>query len=174
LLNSVLFNITLNRLCHQIIETHDDFSDTVIIGLQPRGVYAARRIHEKLSEMFPDKKIPLGNLDVTFYRDDYRRREIKIPDAMEIDFLVEDKNVILVDDVLFTGRTIRAGMDALLGFGRARKIELLVLVDRRYSRHLPIAADYIGTTVDTIASERVVVNWKETEGQDEVWLETKE
>jgi pyrimidine operon attenuation protein/uracil phosphoribosyltransferase len=173
LLDSTLFNITLSRLCHQIIENHNDFSNTVIIGLQPRGVYAAKRIHQKLSEIFSDRKIPLGNLDVTFYRDDFRRREIKMPNSMQIDFLIEDKNVILVDDVLYTGRTIRAGMDALLDFGRARRIELLVLVDRRYSRQLPISADYVGTTVDTISSEKVVVNWKETEGEDAVWLEVK-
>jgi pyrimidine operon attenuation protein/uracil phosphoribosyltransferase len=174
LLNSKHFSITLRRLCHQLIENHNDFSNSVIIGLQPRGVFVARRIHQQLSELFPEKKILIGNLDVTFYRDDFRRREIIIPSSTEIDFIVEDKNVILVDDVLFTGRTIRAGIDAMLDFGRPRKVELLVLVDRRYSRHLPIAPDYIGISVDTITSEKVRVQWKETEGEDEIWMDSKD
>jgi pyrimidine operon attenuation protein / uracil phosphoribosyltransferase len=174
LLSSKHFEITISRLCHQLIENHNDFSDSCIIGLQPRGVFAARRIHQKLSELFPGKKINFGELDVTFHRDDYRRREIIIPSSNKIDFIIEGKNVILVDDVLYTGRTIRAGMDAMLDFGRPAKVELLVLVDRRYSRHLPIAPDYIGISVDTITSEKVLVNWKETDGEDAAYLIDKE
>src|SRR5689334_7208211 len=138
LLSSKHFEITISRLCHQLIENHNDFSKSAIIGLQPRCVYAARTIHQSLSKLFPGKKINIGELDVTFHRDDYRRREIIIPSTTNIDFIIENKKVILVDDVLYTGRTIRAGMDAMLDFGRAEKVELLVLVDRRYSRHLPI------------------------------------
>jgi pyrimidine operon attenuation protein/uracil phosphoribosyltransferase len=89
---------------------------------------------------------------------------------MNMDFIIEDKNVVLVDDVLHTGRTIRAGLDALLDFGRPRKVELLVLIDRRYSRHLPIQPDYVGKRVDTIVSQNVKAEWKETEGNDRVWL----
>ena len=174
LLNSKNFDITISRLCHQLIENHNDFSESAVIGLQPRGVFVARRIHEHLCNLFPGKKINLGELDVTFYRDDYRRREIIIPSSTQIDFIIENKKVILVDDVLYTGRTIRAGMDAMLDFGRPQKVELLVLVDRRYSRHLPIAPDYIGISVDTITSEKVLVHWKETEREDAVYLVNRE
>jgi pyrimidine operon attenuation protein/uracil phosphoribosyltransferase len=121
------------------------------------------------------KEVQCGNLDITFYRDDFRRREKPmIPSVTNIDFSIENKRVILVDDVLYTGRTIRSGLDALLTFGRPSKVELLVLIDRRYSRDLPIQADYIGKTVDTLKSERVSVEWKETEGEDKVVLFTKE
>ena len=173
LLDNTQFSITISRLCHQLIENHNDFSSSVIIGLQPRGVFVARRILRELKNLFPGKKIMCGDLDVTFHRDDFRRREIIIPSATAIDFEVEDKNVILVDDVLYTGRTIRAGMDAIIDYGRPKKIELLTLVDRRYSRHLPIAPDYIGISVDTITTEKVIVHWQETDGTDEILLELK-
>ena len=170
LLDSLQIEITIRRLCYQLIENHDDFSNSAIIGLQPRGIFVARRIKKYLLEIL---KVPLlreGTLDVTFYRDDYRRREIIAPSETKIDFIVENLNVILIDDVFYTGRTIRASMDALLDFGRPSKVELLTLVDRRYSRHLPIAPDYIGLQVDTITSEKVKVQWKETDGEDAVWL----
>ena len=170
LLNSVQIEITIRRLCYQLIENHDDFSNSVIIGLQPRGVFVARRIHNYLLEILKIASLKAGSLDVTFYRDDFRRREINSPSETKIDFLVENKKVILIDDVLFTGRTIRAGMDALLAFGRPEKVELLTFIDRRYSRQLPIAPDYIGVQVDTITSEKVKVQWKETDGEDGVWL----
>ncbi|MCC7232344.1 MAG: bifunctional pyr operon transcriptional regulator/uracil phosphoribosyltransferase PyrR [Bacteroidia bacterium] len=170
LFNSKHFDVTIKRLCYQLIENHDRFSDSAIIGLQPRGIFAARRIQSSLTDILGNKNILLGELDVTFYRDDYRRREIISPSITKLDFLVEKKNVILVDDVLFTGRTIRAGMDALIDFGRPEKVELLVLVDRRYSRHLPIEPDYIGIQVDTITSDKVKVRWKETDGEDAIWL----
>jgi pyrimidine operon attenuation protein/uracil phosphoribosyltransferase len=173
LLNSKHFEITISRLCYQLIESHNDFSESAIIGLQPRGIFVAKRIHQRLGEILKTDKILLGNLDVTFHRDDYRRRNIVIPNETRLDFIIEDKKVILVDDVLYTGRTIRAGMDALLDFGRARKIELLTLIDRRYSRHLPIEPDYIGIQVDTIMSEKVKVQWKETDGEDAIWLITE-
>ena len=170
LLDSAQFEITIRRLCYQLIENHDDFSNSAIIGLQPRGVFVASRIHKYLLEILKVPSLRTGSLDVTFYRDDFRRREIIAPSATKIDFIVENQKVILVDDVFFTGRTIRAGMDALLDFGRPEKVELLTLVDRRYSRHLPIAPDYIGVQVDTITSEKVKVQWKETDGEDAVWL----
>jgi pyrimidine operon attenuation protein/uracil phosphoribosyltransferase len=170
LLDQKHFEITISRLCYQLIENHNDFSESAIIGLQPRGIFLAKRIHHRLSEILGNNNILIGNLDVTFHRDDYRRRDLIIPSATQLDFIIEDKNAILVDDVLYTGRTIRAGMDALLDFGRAKKIELLTLVNRRYSRHLPIEPDYIGISVDTITSEKVKVEWKETDGTDAVWL----
>ena len=170
LLNSLQIDITIRRLCHQLIENHDDFSNSAIIGMQPRGIFVAQRIHKYLLEILKVTSLRIGSLDVTFYRDDFRRREIIAPSETKIDFIVENQKVILIDDVFFTGRTIRAGMDALLDFGRPEKVELLTLVDRRYSRHLPISPDYIGVQVDTINAERVKVQWKETEGEDAVWL----
>lgn len=170
LLNSLQIEITIRRLCYQLIENHDDFSNSALIGLQPRGIFIAGRIHKFLLEILKVKSIQIGSLDVTFYRDDFRRREMITPSVTKIDFIVENKKVILIDDVFYTGRTIRAGMDALLDFGRPEKVELLTLVDRRYNRHLPISPDYIGVQVDTITSEKVKVQWKETEGEDAVWL----
>lgn len=164
-------DITITRLAHQLIETHNDFSESVIIGLQPRGVLMARRIHDKLQMILKKKNIAFGELDVTFYRDDFRRKEL-IPNKTIIDFIIEDKNVILVDDVLFTGRTIRAGLDAMLAFGRPKDVELLVLIDRRFSRHLPIQAKYIGKVIDSIESQKVKVEWKETDGKDKVTLQS--
>ncbi len=175
ILDNRQFDITIKRLCYQLIENHDDFKDTVLVGLQPRGIYLAKRVSETLSSMIPGLKVPVGNLDITFFRDDFRRREeMLVPSATQMDFLVEDKKVVLVDDVLFTGRTIRSGMDAILAFGRPRKMELLCLIDRKYSRHLPIEPDYVGKAVDTINAEKVKVDWKETGGSDIVILFTPE
>jgi pyrimidine operon attenuation protein / uracil phosphoribosyltransferase len=171
LLSSAHFEITIRRLCHQLIENHDDFSNSALIGLQPRGVFVARRIHNNLQQILNNKNIRLGSLDVTFYRDDFRRREIISPSETKLDFIVEGMNVILIDDVLFTGRTIRAGLDALVDFGRPEKVELLVMVDRRFSRHIPVSADYTGIQVDTMPSEKVKVSWTETDGEDAIWLE---
>jgi pyrimidine operon attenuation protein / uracil phosphoribosyltransferase len=169
ILNSTQLEITITRLCYQLIEVHNDFSDALIIGLQPRGIYLAKRIHKKLSEILKKKNLPLGNLDITFFRDDFRQKEL-LPSATEIDFVIENKNVILIDDVLFTGRSIRAGLDAMLAFGRPNDVELLVLIDRRFSRHVPIQAKYVGKTIDSIASEKVKVEWKEIDGTDQVTL----
>lgn len=163
--------VTITRLCHQLIEVHDNFQNSVIIGLQPRGIYLAKRIHVKLSTILKNKNIQLGELDTTFFRDDFRRKEL-IPNKTNIDFIIEEKNVVLIDDVLFTGRTIRAGLDAMLAFGRPKDVELLVLIDRRFSRHLPIQAKYIGKTIDSIESQKVKVDWEETEGKDRVTLLT--
>lgn len=171
LLDGQKFQITIQRLCHQLIENHNHFENSVILGIQPRGIFLAKRIIEELKIGLPKSKIESGNLDITFFRDDFRRKDgLLIPSSTEIDFIIEGKKVILVDDVLWTGRTIRAAMDALQSFGRPEKVELLTLVDRRFSRHLPIEADYIGIKVDTIASQKVIVSWKETDHEDKVVL----
>ena len=169
LLEKTQFDVTIKRLCHQLIEVHNDFSKTVIIGLQPRGIYLARRIQKELEQILKVKKVNCGELDITFYRDDFRKKEL-IPNRTNIDFIIEDKNVVLVDDVLFTGRTIRAGLDAMLAFGRPSDVELLVLVDRRFARHVPIQAKYVGITIDSIESQNVKVDWKESDGKDKITL----
>lgn len=171
LLDGQKFQITIKRLCHQLIESHKDFSNSVIIGIQPRGIYLAERIAKELKSILPQANILNGNLDITFFRDDFRRREIPlVPNTTKIDFIIEGKKVILVDDVLWTGRTIRSAMDAMLAFGRPEKVELLVLVDRLYSRDLPIEPDYCGIQVDTITSQKVLVSWEETDSDDKVLL----
>lgn len=172
ILNKRHIELTIKRLCYQLIESHNDFSNSIIIGLQPRGIHVVTRLKLKLEEIL-QQEIVCGNLDITFYRDDFRRREKPlIPSVTNIDFVIEGKKIIIVDDVLFTGRTIRAGLDALLAFGRPEKVELLAFIDRRFNRDLPIQADYIGKTVDTFTKERVSVEWVETEGEDKVVLYT--
>ena len=174
ILNSKHLELTLKRLSHELIETHNDFSDTVLVGLQPRGIYVVSQLKKQL-EIILGKEIVCGNLDITFFRDDFRRREKPlIPSITNIDFSLENKKVVLVDDVLYTGRTIRAGLDALLTFGRPSKVELLVLIDRRFRRDLPIQADYVGKMVDYLSSERVSVEWQEIEGEDKIVLYTKD
>lgn len=162
-------NIALQRMAREIIEHHGSFEKTALIGIQPRGVFFAHRIHRLLKELMPDTNIPYGTLDITFYRDDFQNKtEIFLPEDTALNFSIEGKNIILIDDVLFTGRTIRSAMDALVDFGRPALVELMVLIDRRFSRELPIQADYVGMHVDSIAAQKVKVNWKENEGKDEV------
>ena len=174
ILNEKSFELTINRLCYELIENHNDFSNTALIGLQPRGANLAERIRGKLQEILGSKKILHGNIDVTFSRDDFRRRENPIvPQSTNMDFIVEDKTVILLDDVLYTGRTVRAGLDEILAYGRPRSVELLVLIDRRFSRQLPIEPNYVGKTVDTVDTQKVKVEWKEIDGKDQVYLETE-
>lgn len=174
ILDAQQFDLTLTRLCHELIEQHSDFSNTVLIGLQPRGIHVVKRLRDKLYEILSTAPV-CGNLDITFYRDDFRRREKPIiPSVTNIDFSIENKQVILVDDVLFTGRTIRSGLDALLTFGRPTKVQLLVLIDRRFNRDLPIQADYIGKSVDTLFHEKVKVSWLEVDGEDKVELYMKD
>ncbi len=171
ILNSDQLAITITRLCQQLVENHGNFEKTAIIGLQPRGIYLANRIVKELHERTGVSKIRHGVLDITFHRDDFRRKDTPaIPSETQMNFDIEGLNVVLIDDVLYTGRSIRAGLDALLAFGRPNRVELLVLIDRRFSRHLPVQADYRGRTVDAISSERVSVDWKETEGIDQVTL----
>ncbi|WP_436517558.1 bifunctional pyr operon transcriptional regulator/uracil phosphoribosyltransferase PyrR [Ekhidna sp. To15] len=174
LFDSPLLKVTISRLCQQLIEVHGDFSQSVIIGMQPRGIYLAERIKEELENLIK-KDIHLGYLDTTFHRDDFRRRDEPItPSQTKIPFLIENKSVILVDDVLFTGRTVRAALDAMNTFGRPAKVELLVLIDRLYSRHIPVEANYVGRKVNTIQSQRVLVELDEKQKEDHIWLITKE
>ena len=172
LLDGPKFQISIQRLCHQLIEDHGDFSESVIVGIQPRGIYLSRRIMEELRQQPTLPNVPYGELDVTFFRDDFRRADSGplVPSSTHMDFIVEGKKVILMDDVLWTGRTIRSAMDALQAFGRPAKIELLVLVDRRFSRQLPIEPDYIGIQVDSIDSQKVAVSWAEVDGHDRITL----
>lgn len=170
LLNSKQVDLTLLRLAHQLVEDHIGLKDTVIIGIQPRGVFLSDRIVEILEKITGNKKIDYGKLDITFYRDDVHSTEIHVPSVTDIPFSVQGKRVILIDDVLHTGRTIRAAMDALVDFGRPERVELLVLIDRRFSREVPIHPDYTGYSVDTILTQRVKVHWKENDKKDEVVL----
>lgn len=163
LLDEQQLKLTINRLCFQLIENHTDFSNSCLIGLQPRGSNLASVIYNRLKELTGNSSIQFGLLDASFHRDDFRRRNQPISvNNTQIDFLVEDQKVILIDDVLYTGRSIRAALDALMAFGRPKSVEFLVLIDRRFSRQLPIQADYIGRTVDSIASERVDVIWSDS------------
>lgn len=171
LLNATEINIALNRLACQLIEKHDDFSKTVLIGIQPRGIFLAERLKTLLEEEYKIKNIKLGYLDITFFRDDFRRGEKPLEaNKTKINFIVEDKNVVFIDDVLFTGRSIRSALTAVQSFGRPLEIELLTLIDRRFSRHLPIQPDYRGRQVDAINGEKVKVCWKENDGEDAVYL----
>lgn len=169
LLTTQQIALTVKRLAHQLLESHVALKDTVIIGLQPRGILLSDRIVEEIKQSGEVENIVYGKLDITFYRDDVRK-EIHVPNQTEINFSVEDKQVILIDDVLYTGRTIRAALDALMDFGRPAKVELMVLIDRRYSRQLPIQADYTGRSIDSIVTQRVKVLWAENDGRDEVVL----
>ena len=174
LLNEKEVNIILHRLACQLIEKHNDFSNTVLIGLQPRGVFLANRIAKILREDYKVKNIQLGLLDITFFRDDFRRGEKPLEaNTTDINFLVEDKTIVFIDDVLYTGRSIRAALTAIQSFGRPNEIQLLTLIDRRFSRHLPIQPDYRGRQVDVINNEKVKVNWKENDGEDSVYLINK-
>jgi len=166
-----VLDITIRRLCQQLIENHQNFADTVALGLQPRGTYFADRIITTLKQEF-SIELPLGYLDTTFHRDDFRRRDFpKKASSTHVPFIVENKFVILIDDVLYTGRSVRAALDAMITFGRAKKVELMVLIDRKYSRDLPVEANYIGRKVNTLDSQKVEVEWKEQNfEQDNVWL----
>jgi len=163
------FSLTLKRLCFQLIENHDDFGNCVLIGLQPRGIFLSRRIRDELNHL-TGKTLQYGELDSTFFRDDFHLKPL-IPKPTMMDFVVEGKNVVLIDDVLFTGRSTRAALDALQHFGRPSKVELLVLVDRRLSRHVPIQPDYVGIVVDVLQNEKIVVNWQEGIEAAEVMLQ---
>lgn len=164
-------NIILHRLACQLIEKHLDFSNTVLIGIQPRGGFVANRIKQILEKEYSVPEVKIGNLDITFFRDDFRRGDKPLEaNRTEIDFIVENKKVIFIDDVLYTGRSIRAALTAIQSFGRPSEIELMVLIDRRFSRHLPIQPDYRGRQVDAINNEKVRVSWQENEGEDSVYI----
>ncbi len=171
LLSAKEIDIILHRLACQLIENHTHFKDTVLIGIQPRGTFLADRIKKILLEEYQVDNIKVGHLDITFYRDDFRRGEKTLEaNKTHIDFVVEDKRVVFIDDVLYTGRSIRAALTAVQSFGRPQEIELLTLIDRRFSRHLPIQPNYRGRQVDAINQEKVKVNWEENEGKDAVYL----
>ena len=167
ILTEAQLEITIKRLAHQVLENHVDLTNTVLIGLQPRGIYLSDRIVDEIKKDTPADKIQYGKLDITFYRDDIRK-ELHIANRTDIPFSIEGKNVVLIDDVLYTGRTIRAALDALLDFGRPEKVELCVLIDRRFSRQLPIQPDYVGKSIDSILSQKIKVYWKIKDGKDEV------
>jgi pyrimidine operon attenuation protein/uracil phosphoribosyltransferase len=171
ILNQRDIQITIERLCHQLIEHHGDFKNTVIVGVQPRGKLLSNRIIIELKKLLNTNNIESGSLDISFYRDDLRRRkEPIVPEVMDMNLSLESKNVVLIDDVLFTGRSIRSAIDALMAFGRPNSVELLTLIDRRFSRELPIQPNYVGRTVDSIDYERVIVEWKEENGKDRILM----
>tara|TARA_B110000285_G_C15029415_1_gene565888 strand:- start:118 stop:660 length:543 start_codon:yes stop_codon:yes gene_type:complete len=171
LLNSTEIHIILHRLACQLIENHNDFSETVLIGLQPRGVYLADRLSQILKDDYNIQGINSGHLDITFYRDDFRRRDAPLEaNKTSLNCDIENKNIVFIDDVLYSGRSISAALSAIQSFGRPNIIELLVLIDRRFSRHLPIQPNYIGRQIDVINNERVIVHWKEKDGKDAIHL----
>ena len=155
-MNEQQLAITIKRLANQILENHINLDNTVLIGMQPRGIYVSDRIVEEIKKEVPAEKVKYGKLDITFYRDDVRN-QLHIANKTDINFSIEGKEVVLIDDVLYTGRTIRAALDALLDFGRPDKVKLCILVDRRFNRQLPIQPDYVGKSIDTITSQRVKV-----------------
>jgi len=174
LLDSKSIGVILHRLANQLLETHLDFKNTVLIGLQPRGVYLAERLAKLLKEDYAVSDLRLGYLDITFFRDDFRRSEKPLSASKtKIDFLVENQKVVFIDDVLYTGRSIQSALSAIQSFGRPSSVELMVLIDRRFSRHLPIQPNYRGRQVDAINEERVSVLWKEKDGEDAVYIENK-
>jgi pyrimidine operon attenuation protein/uracil phosphoribosyltransferase len=171
LLTSKEVDIILNRLACQLIEKHLDFSESVLIGIQPRGTYLAQRLKNLLVRQYKVADVALGYLDISFFRDDFRRTERPVEASpTTLEFTIENKKVIFIDDVLYTGRSIRSALSAIQSFGRPSEIELLVLIDRRFSRHLPIQPDYRGRQVDALGDEKVKVNWKENDGEDSVYL----
>lgn len=167
ILNIQQISLTIKRLANQLIENHHYFENSVLIGIQPRGIHLSNKLVHEIERELDPISLNYGKLDITFYRDDLRK-ELHIPNKTDINFSMEGKKVILIDDVLYTGRTIRAAMDALMDFGRPDKVELLVLIDRRYSRQLPIQPDYVGKSIDSIISQKVKVLW--TAGKEEVLL----
>lgn len=174
LLTAKEVNIILHRLACQLIENHLDFSNTILIGIQPRGTFLANRLALVLKEEYQIRDLKVGFLDITFFRDDFRRNEKPLEaNRTEINFIVEDKKIVFIDDVLYTGRSIRSALTAIQSFGRPSEIELLTLIDRRFSRHLPIQPDYRGRQVDAINNEKVLVKWQENDGEDAVYLERK-
>jgi pyrimidine operon attenuation protein / uracil phosphoribosyltransferase len=159
ILNKEELQLAILRLAHQLLENQNNLSDVVFVGLQPRGVYVSNAIVDCIKKLCPTEKIQYGILDITFYRDDVRN-EIHTASKTDISFSIENKKVILIDDVLYTGRTIRAALDALQDFGRPKQVELCVLVNRRFNRELPIHPDYCGKAIDSITSQKVKVEWE--------------
>ena len=164
---------TLRRIAHEIVEKNPDMAEIALVGIQTRGTVVAARLHGLLAEL-TGVEVPIGEIDISFYRDDLKARinnELRdrqpVVHASRIDFPLEDRTIVLVDDVLFTGRTVRAGIDALFDYGRPARIQLAVLCDRGH-RELPIRPDYIGKNLPTSRGERVSVHLSETDGEDGV------
>ena len=173
LLDNEKLQLIIDRLCYQLIEDHKDFSNVAIVGIQPRGSLFAKRIITRLKELDASLSPKYALLDPTFYRDDFRTKEEPIiPSSTEFDFLIDGMEIVLVDDVFYTGRTVRAALDALVDFGRPKKVDLMTLINRRFSRELPIQPDFVGDTVDAVASEVVKVEW-DVDGKDQVLLYTE-
>lgn len=165
------FALTIERLCHQLIEAHDDFDNVCFVGIQEGGVALGDRLVNRLSEILGGKKLLYGKMDITFYRDDFRTRDKPLrANRTEMNFIVDGKQVILMDDVLYTGRTVQAALTALNHYGRPEQVELVALVDRRFNRHLPIQSDYIGITVDSLDDAYVRVEWAEADGEDRILI----
>lgn len=169
LLSHHQLGISIKRLSHQIIENHILLTDTVLIGLQPRGVFLSDKIVTEIKTLVDPSLVLYGKLDITFYRDDINK-QLHTANKTDIPFSIENKNVVLIDDVLWTGRTIRAALDALLDFGRPKKVELCVLIDRRFSREYPIHADYVGRAIDTFPNQKVMVYLNKKDKEDSVEL----
>lgn len=172
ILNHEEIQVTIQRLAHQLVENHSDFSNSAILGLQPRGVVLAKRIRDEVKKILNLDHILYGDLDATFYRDDFRRGDKPIlPNAVNINFDIQDKSIILIDDVLYTGRSVSAALSALNAYGRPENVELMAFIDRKYNREIPIAADYFGKEVDTRGNnETVVVEWEEKDNK--VWIKS--
>ncbi len=174
LLNAKEIEITLHRLAFQLLENHRDFSNSVLIGIQPRGVDLLNKLVDILKKDQPDLTIAQGQLDITFFRDDFRRREEPLEaNRTSINTILEKKRVVLIDDVLYTGRSIRAALTAIESYGRPDDIELLVLIDRRFSRNLPIQPTYLGKQVDALNDEKVMVDWKQDPKKNSIYLINK-
>ena len=172
LLNSKKIDLILNRLVCELVENHKDFNNTVLIGLQPRGTYLIEKILDIFKKKYPNINIKSGILDFTFFRDDFRRSEKTLKaSSTQINFSIENKNVVLIDDVLFTGRSIKAAMSSIDSYGRPNSIELLVLIDRRYKREIPIQANYCGAKIDTFKGDKVNVVWNEDSKKDVIYIE---
>jgi pyrimidine operon attenuation protein / uracil phosphoribosyltransferase len=172
IIDSTGLDRTLRRLAHEIIEKNRGCDGLALIGMQTRGVMIADKLSEIITEL-EGRKPKQGTLDVTFYRDDWRMK-LKQPEirSTNIDFDINELNLVLVDDVLYTGRTVRAAMEALIDIGRPARIQLVVLVDRGH-RELPIRPDFVGKNIPTSLGEEVRVKMKEIDGVDEVWLVQK-
>ena len=172
LLDSKKIDIILNRLVCQLVENHKDFNNTVLIGLQPRGTYLIEKILDIFKKKYPNINIKSGILDFTFFRDDFRRSKKTLKaSSTQINFSIENKNVVLIDDVLFTGRSIKAAMSSMDSYGRPNSIELLVLIDRRYKREIPIQANYCGAKIDTFKGDKVNVVWNENSKKNVIYIE---
>ncbi|MDT2832015.1 bifunctional pyr operon transcriptional regulator/uracil phosphoribosyltransferase PyrR [Vagococcus carniphilus] len=170
IIDKMTMSRALTRITYEIIERHKGIDDIVLVGIKTRGIYLAKRIAERLKQL-EGKDIPVGELDITLYRDDnheIKKEEPTINDT-NVPFPLENKEVILIDDVIFTGRTIRAALDAIMDLGRPDKISLAVLVDRGH-RELPIRADYVGKNIPTSKSEQIIVAVEEVDGHDGITI----